>query len=103
MNMSAYRLSLLFAALAIASNASAELPLRQQVVQEAEKLAPQTAQWANALWEYSETAHREKRSAALLVDALKKEGFTIETGVAGLPTAFIASYGQGKPIIGILA
>ncbi len=54
-------------------------------------------------WEFAETALQEYRSAALLVDTLKKEGFSVQQGVAGMPTAFIATYGQGKPLIGLLA
>jgi aminobenzoyl-glutamate utilization protein B len=55
------------------------------------------------LWEFAEPALEETRSAALLIDVLKKEGFAVEEGVAGMPTAFIASFGHGKPVIGILA
>lgn len=55
------------------------------------------------LWEFAETALNEHRSAALLIDTLKQEGFTVEEGVAGMPTAFVASFGSGKPVIGILA
>ena len=55
------------------------------------------------LWEFAEPALKENRSAALLVDILKREGFTVEEGVAGMPTAFVASFGSGKPMIGILA
>ena len=55
------------------------------------------------LWEFAEPALKETRSAALLVDILKGEGFAVEEGVAGMPTAFVASFGSGKPVIGILA
>lgn len=58
---------------------------------------------ANALWDFSETALKETQSAALLRNALKEEGFSIEDGVAGMPTAFVATYGSGSPVIGILA
>lgn len=56
-----------------------------------------------ALWNYAELALREERSAKLLADALEAEGFTVERGVADMPTAFVASYGSGHPIVGILA
>ncbi|MFQ5791294.1 MAG: amidohydrolase [Acidobacteriota bacterium] len=55
------------------------------------------------LWKYAEPGMLEYRSATLLGDALEKEGFTLERGVAGMPTAFVARYGSGKPVIGILA
>ncbi len=58
---------------------------------------------SSTLWEYSETALREQRSAAFLVDVLTREGFDVATGVAEMPTAFIASFGSGRPIVGVLA
>ncbi|MGI6337184.1 MAG: amidohydrolase [Eubacteriales bacterium] len=57
---------------------------------------------AGALWDYAEMAFRETKSAALLCDVLEREGFTVERGVAGIPTAFTATYGAGSPHIGIL-
>lgn len=55
-----------------------------------------------ALWEFAEIGLEEHRSAKLLVDRLREAGFGVETGVTGLPTAFVASYGEGRPLIGIL-
>ncbi len=55
------------------------------------------------LWNYSETALREQRSATYLTGILESEGFTVARGVADMPTAFVAEYGSGRPIIGILA
>jgi aminobenzoyl-glutamate utilization protein B len=43
------------------------------------------------------------KSSALLQQQLKDAGFTVYAGVAGIPTAFVATYGNGKPVIGILA
>ena len=56
------------------------------------------------IWEYAELAFHETKSAALLCDILEKEGFTLTTGDAGIPTCFTAtfSYGSGKPVMGIL-
>jgi len=56
-----------------------------------------------AIWEFAEVGLAEKKSAAHLVSQLKANGFEVQTGVAGMPTAFVASYGHGKPVIGILA
>jgi len=56
-----------------------------------------------ALWEFAEPGLEEKQSAALLVAKLKAGGFTVKEGVSGMPTAFVASYGSGSPVIGILA
>ncbi len=58
---------------------------------------------SDALWEYAEIALLEYKSSKLLAGVLEKEGFDVEREVAGMPTAFVASYGSGKPIIGILA
>jgi aminobenzoyl-glutamate utilization protein B len=55
------------------------------------------------IWEYAEVGYKEVKSAALHVQHLKDAGFTVETGVAGIPTAFVATYGTGSPAIGILA
>ena len=57
---------------------------------------------SDAIWAHAETALEETQSFRILVDYAKANGMKVETGVAGMPTAFIASYGSGKPIIGIL-
>ena len=62
----------------------------------------QYTQVANKIWEYAEVGYQETKSSALLQETLSQAGFKIEKGVAGMPTAFIASYGTGKPVIGIL-
>jgi aminobenzoyl-glutamate utilization protein B len=60
-------------------------------------------QVALQIWDYAEVGYQETRSSALLQQQLKEAGFSVEAGVAGMPTAFVASYGSGKPVIGILA
>jgi aminobenzoyl-glutamate utilization protein B len=57
---------------------------------------------SDTIWEFAETALREHRSAALLADYAESQGFAVERGVAGLPTAFVAEYGSGQPVIAIL-
>ncbi len=57
---------------------------------------------SDALWRYAETSLREQRSSAELIGYLSARGFEIERGVAGMPTAFVASYGSGRPVVGIL-
>ena len=57
---------------------------------------------AKTIWEHPELGYLEFKSSALLQKMLKEEGFTIQKGVAGIPTAFIASYGSESPVIGIL-
>lgn len=57
---------------------------------------------AQNLWENPELGYLEENSTTLLQEELKNAGFKIEKGVAGIPTAFTATYGSGKPVIGIL-
>lgn len=54
------------------------------------------------IWRYAEVGFQEFRSAQALERCLEDEGFTLEKGVAGIPTAFVARYGSGKPVIGFL-
>lgn len=60
---------------------------------------------AKEIWNYAELSYEEVRSAAALMEALRKEGFAIEEGIAGIPTAFTATFqsGSGKPVVGFLA
>ena len=55
------------------------------------------------IWNYAEVGYKEVKSSALLQKTLQDNGFTVEAGVAGIPTAFVATYGTGKPVIAILA
>jgi aminobenzoyl-glutamate utilization protein B len=61
------------------------------------------ARAAADLFALAEPAHHEVRTSAYLQAELRGAGFEIENGVAGLPTAFVASFGRGKPIVGIVA
>lgn len=55
------------------------------------------------IWDYAEVGYKEEKSTSLLQQELKGNGFEIQSGVAGIPTAFVATYGSGSPVIGILA
>ncbi|MEE8160851.1 MAG: amidohydrolase [Acidobacteriota bacterium] len=55
------------------------------------------------IWSWAETGLQEFKSSRELMDLLKANGFEVQEGVAGMPTAFVASYGSGRPAIGILA
>ena len=57
---------------------------------------------AQKIWNYAEMGYQEEKSVALLQKTLSDDGFVISKGVAGMPTAFIAEYGKGKPVIAIL-
>jgi aminobenzoyl-glutamate utilization protein B len=57
---------------------------------------------SDKVWEFAELGLIEFKSSALLADELEKNGFRVERGIAGMPTAFIATWGEGKPVIGIM-
>jgi len=63
----------------------------------------ETARIARTLWEYAEVGYQEEKSSALLQATLIAEGFDVQPGVAGMPTAFVAAYGETEPVIAILA
>jgi aminobenzoyl-glutamate utilization protein B len=58
---------------------------------------------ADHIWEFAELSLKEFKSAALYEEVLEKEGFRVEKGICGIETAFSASFGSGRPVIGILA
>jgi aminobenzoyl-glutamate utilization protein B len=55
------------------------------------------------IWELAEVGLREERSSAALQEFLRREGFEVRAGVADMPTAFVATWGSGRPVIGVLA
>ena len=59
-------------------------------------------QVSKQIWDYAELGYHETKSSALLQEQLKAAGFRVQAGVADEPTAFIASYGEGRPVVGIL-
>ncbi len=89
--------------LLVAGRLSAQTPPPKQRLVELAK-ERRDADWDAALqiWEFAEPGYQETRSSALLCERLEAEGFRIERGVAEIPTAFTATFGEGKPVIGIL-
>ena len=65
--------------------------------------AARDAEIARSIWDWAEVGYQETKSSALLQQELASAGFKVEAGVAGIPTAFVASAGSGRPVIGILA
>jgi len=57
---------------------------------------------ANQIWSFAELGYQEEKSSALLQSELRAAGFTVKSGVADIPTAFVATWGSGKPVIGIV-
>ena len=78
-------------------------PLKTESMKMLEGGYEQYKQIALQIWDHAELGYKEVKSSALLQETLKKEGFSVEAGVADIPTAFVATYGSGQPVIGILA
>jgi aminobenzoyl-glutamate utilization protein B len=76
---------------------------KQFVAAQLDKKFSQTSSIAKQIWSWAELGYLENKSSSLLQETLSKEGFAIDNGVAGIPTAFVATYGSGSPVIGILA
>jgi aminobenzoyl-glutamate utilization protein B len=81
---------------------SGDIKKKEQAVASIEKHKAELTHLSDQIWRFAETALRETRSSTLLADYAENQGFEVKRGVAGMPTAFVASYGQGRPIIGVL-
>lgn len=96
-------LNFIFVSLLLANSWSVTANADKASVDEAvHKRANSGWEVALQLWQWAEPGYQETKSAALLAKTLEKGGFKVKRGVAGIPTAFVAEYGQGKPVIGIL-
>lgn len=78
------------------------LQKKQDILKSVEKHQKELIMLSDDIWNYAETALMEHKSSKALADYAEAQGFKVERNVADLPTAFIASYGLGKPIIGIM-
>jgi aminobenzoyl-glutamate utilization protein B len=72
------------------------------VVGSVNKYESELTKLSDEVWAYAETALKEHKSSEALAAYAEKQGFTVKRNVANIPTAFIAEYGSGKPVIGIL-
>ena len=110
MRRAAFKIALMGAAsltlILSGSPASAQVTAqdKQTLIASVEKSAPRMADVAHQIWEFAEVGYQETKSSALLQSELRKSGFTVQAGVAGMPTAFLASFKNGDgPVIAILA
>jgi aminobenzoyl-glutamate utilization protein B len=78
-------------------------PFKQDALAWVDAASPELARLNDEIWRAAEVAMEEYQSSEVLTSYLKKQGFAVERGVAGLPTAFVGVYGSGQPIIGFLA
>lgn len=90
---------------AVLPGGSGEPPpaVSQDILRHLDGLRPRLVAINQDIWTFAELGLQEHRSAARLAGALKKAGFRVQEGVSNMPTAFVAEYGSGKPIVGILA
>lgn len=77
--------------------------VERQVLQSLDQKKATLTEVAHKIWEWAEVGYQEHQSSALLQQTLKDAGFDVKAGVAGIPTAFVATYGKGEPVVGILA
>lgn len=94
--------ALALAGLAVAAPAAAQMT-KQDVAAWLDARQEALTKVEKQIWNWAELGYMEKKSSALLESQLEAAGFTIERGVAGIPTAFVATFGSGKPVIGLLA
>jgi len=78
-------------------------PVKAQAIQDLQAHYADYRQLAQRIWGFAEVGYKETQSSALLQKTLRDRGFTVQAGVAGIPTAFVATYGSGQPVIGVLA
>ncbi len=76
---------------------------KQNALKQIDEKRDLICQVADKIWEYAELSLREYRSCDLYCEVLTEEGFLVEKGICNIPTAFCASFGSGKPVIGVLA
>ena len=83
-------------------NAQNKKALKKEVIASVETQKDELITVSDKIWAAAEIAFQEKVSSQTLIDYARASGFNVEVGVAETPTAFVASYGSGKPVIGIL-
>ena len=76
--------------------------LKKDLLNSIEEKTLELTSLSDKIWEAAEVAFREDKSVEYLIEYAEANGLTIERGLAGMPTAFTASYGKGKPVIGII-
>ena len=75
---------------------------KKEVIASVEKHESALIAISDSIWALAETAFEEHQSSRILADYAEQQGFSVERGVAGMPTAFVATYGSGSPVISVL-
>ncbi len=95
-------LALVLIASSVFAQSKKSSPNKDAVIKSVEVHQQELIKISDAIWGYAETALQEHKSSKELADYAEKQGFKVTRGVAQMPTAFIAEFGSGKPIIGIM-
>ena len=82
---------------------SAKQSAKQSALRWVDDHRPEVIRTSRRIWELAEVAFQERKSSKRLADWLSSAGFTVERGVADMPTAWVATFGRGKPVIAFLA
>jgi aminobenzoyl-glutamate utilization protein B len=86
----------------VAASVSAQRDDRAGLLRSIDAKRESYAATAKQIWAFAEVGYQETKSSALLQQQLRVAGFDVSAGVAGIPTAFVATVGSGKPVIGIV-
>jgi len=83
-------------------NSQSANKLKKELLNSIEQKSSELTALSDKIWEAAEVAFREEKSSEYLIKYAEENGLKVEKGLAGMPTAFTATYGEGKPIIGII-
>ena len=75
--------------------------LKQEAVADVESRSQFSQQMVDQIFSYGELGFQEFETNRYLIDVLEKNGFAVQEGIAGIPTAFMATWGSGKPVIAL--
>jgi aminobenzoyl-glutamate utilization protein B len=84
-----------------AARAASVEEMKSQVVSDVEAMSRQTQVMVDMVFSFAELGFHEVETSKYLTGILEKEGFKIERGIAGMPTAWLATWGSGKPVISL--
>jgi len=84
------------------ANSQSANKLKKELLNSIEQKSSELTALSDKIWEAAEVAFREEKSAEYLIKYAEENGLKVEKGLAGMPTAFTATYGEGKPVIGII-
>src|SRR5437667_840024 len=92
---------MLLALQAATSQSPRLVALKQEVARDVASRAQFTQQMVDQIFSFAELGFQETETSRYLIDLLRKTGFTVREGVAGIPTAWVATWGSGKPVISL--